>query len=152
LRRRSLLLPLLPLLTAIALTGAVSVAGAPAVQAGSSDAAYLVERINAVRDERGLAPLQVRNDLSRHARQHSGSMSRRRTLFHTASFRVVCCWSSIAENVAAAGTARGVHRALMGSAPHRANILDPDLRGIGIGVERDGGKLWVTQVFRAPGR
>lgn len=141
---------LLALLTAIALTGPVSLLGAPAVEAKTSTASYLVARINAVRAQHGLGPLQVRPDLARHARAHSASMSRQQNLFHTASFRVLCCWSSISENVAVNRTARAAHRSLMSSAPHRANILDPSKRAVGVGVVRAGGMLWVTQVFRAP--
>lgn len=147
---------LVSLVGAVALT--VAVGGAPAVQAdssadasvASSSEAFLVERINAVREQHGLSTLRVKPDLASHARAHSALMSRQHTLVHTLSFRVLCCWSSIAENIAYNGSARGAHRALMNSAPHRANILDPDMRGIGVGVERVGGILWVTEVFRQP--
>ncbi len=118
--------------------------------AESDAASYLVRRINAVRADHGLAPLRVRADLSRHARAHSAAMARGRTLFHTADFRVICCWSSIAENVAYNRTARGAHRSLMASPGHRANILDRSKRSVGVGVVRSGGVFWVTQVFRRP--
>ena len=38
----------------------------------------------------------------------------------------------------------------MGSAPHRANILNPRMRQVGVGVRGAGGQLWVTEIFRKP--
>ena len=111
---------------------------------------YLVYRINQARSNHGLAPLRVSSDLSSYARAHSASMLRQRTLFHTSNFTVLCCWSSISENVGYDTSARGVHHALMNSAPHRANILDPTKKAVGVGIARENGMLWVTQIFRRP--
>jgi hypothetical protein len=38
----------------------------------------------------------------------------------------------------------------MHSAPHRANILDPRMRQVGVGIVKRDGALWVTEVFRDP--
>lgn len=141
---------LLSLLTAIALSAPLVAAGPTAAAADTTPAAYLVQRINNARVNHGLAPLRVSADLSGYARSHSASMSGRRTLFHTSDFRVLCCWSSISENVAYDVTARAAHRALMHSPHHRANILDPSKRAVGVGVVRSGGLLWVTELFRRP--
>jgi uncharacterized protein YkwD len=35
----------------------------------------------------------------------------------------------------------------MDSPPHRANILSPDYRVTGLGIYRDGQRIWATQVF-----
>lgn len=59
-------------------------------------------------------------------------------------------WRSLAENVGYGGDEQSVHRALMNSSGHRANILDPRFTQIGIGVAWSGGRVWVTQVFREP--
>lgn len=143
---------LLSLLTAIALSAPVVAVGpfTASATASTSPAAYLVQRMNAARTDRGLAPLRVSADLSGYARAHSASMSGTRTLFHTGDFRVVCCWASISENIAYDDTARDAYRALMRSPAHRANILDPTKRAVGVGVVRSGGMLWITQIFRRP--
>ena len=144
---------LLSLLTAIALSGSLVAAGptpASALVAGTSPAEYLVQRINSARADHGLRPLRVSADLAGYARAHSASMSGSRTLFHTSDFRVLCCWSAISENVAYDDTARAAHQALMRSPHHRANILDPSKRSLGVGVVRSGGSLWITQLFRRP--
>jgi uncharacterized protein YkwD len=52
------------------------------------------------------------------------------------------------ENLALAPTLQSAHTGLMNSEGHRANILDPDFRRVGIGVIDNGyyGKMFV-QVF-----
>jgi len=141
---------MLSLFTAIALTAPVAAVGAPTAQAGTSAAENLVQRINDARAQHGLSPLRVSSDLSGYARQHSAAMLGRRSLFHTASFGMMCCWSAISENIAYENSTRRVHRALMNSAPHRANILDSTKRAVGVGIVRADGMIWVTQVFRRP--
>lgn len=52
------------------------------------------------------------------------------------------------ENVAHAPDARSAHRALWASPSHRANLLDPEFRRVGLGVARDRNQsLWVVQLF-----
>jgi uncharacterized protein YkwD len=54
-----------------------------------------------------------------------------------------------AENVAYGRNAslRRLHDGLMRSSGHRRNILNPELREVGVGIVRDGEELFVTQVF-----
>jgi len=56
-----------------------------------------------------------------------------------------------AENLVRAASSPRAHTRLMGSPAHRANILDPELTHVGIGVRRDDrdGELVVTQIFVA---
>lgn len=140
---------LLSMLTVVSLTGSVGLTSAPA-GATTTREARLVARINAARAEHGLAPLRVRAGLTRYARQHSAAMSRQGYLFHTSDFTVLCCWSVIGENVAVGLGVNQVHRGLMSSAPHRANILHPAMRAVGVGAVKRGDRIWVTQVFKRP--
>jgi uncharacterized protein YkwD len=140
---------LLSLLTAVSLTGPVGLTSSQAA-ANTTREARLVASINAARADHGLRPLKMREGLTRYARGHSAAMSRQGQLFHTSDFTVLCCWSAIAENVAVNFGVKRVHRSLMASAPHRANILHPAMRAVGVGVVKRDGRLWVTQVFRAP--
>ena len=55
--------------------------------------------------------------------------------------------STWGENVAAAGTLRRVRTLWMGSGGHRANVLNPRFRRVGIGVVRARGLMWVTAIF-----
>ena len=54
-----------------------------------------------------------------------------------------------AENLARSTTPSRAHQTLMESPSHRANILDPSLTHVGIGVARQNGELVVTQIFVA---
>ena len=128
---------------------AVSVlVGAPAASAGTTESA-LVTKINAARAAAGLPAVSVRGDLVAAARRHSGAMAGRNALYHS-SLAGLCCFRSLAENVGVGATPAVVHLAFMGSSGHRANILNPAMRHVGVGVVSSGGQLWVTEIFRAP--
>lgn len=112
--------------------------------------------INQERTSRGLDALKLEQKLNSAAEEHSQWMLETNTFSHTgengsspgqrmrdAGFTFSGSWAS-AENVAwqsergASGIADDVadlHRALMNSPGHRANILNPDLVYVGIGIE-----------------
>ena len=139
------------LLLSFGLASALSVsllAGTPASAATTVELAF-VTKINAERKLRGLRALPPRSYLTTKAHQHSAAMARRGRLYHS-NLSNICCFRAVAENVGVGYTVAGVHRALMGSSAHRANILDRRWRGVGVGVVKSGGRLWVTQIFRQP--
>lgn len=148
----------LPLFAALSLSATALLGGPPAEAAASASTtssastteARFVARVNAVRTQHGLARLRMRAGLMTYAQRHSATMSRSRTLFHAGVPAELCCRSSVSENVGTGGTVRGLHRAFMSSPAHRANLLDPRKRGVGVGVVRVGGRIWVTEVFRHP--
>lgn len=144
---RSALLSLL--LTAAFAAGAALVGSAPA-EATTTREARMLEKINYARASHGLRPLRLSADLSAAARTHSTSMANSSLLFHTPTLTSLCCWRAIAENVGYGSSVWDVHRALMHSAPHRANILDSRMRQVGIGIIVRNGNLWVTEIFRQP--
>jgi uncharacterized protein YkwD len=96
--------------------------------------------MNAVRTSRGLAPLKVDVSLVRAARGHSADMLRRQYFAH----------GSVASRAKAAGargplygedlawttglTAQWVVNAWLNSASHRAVLLRPGFRRVGIGI------------------
>jgi hypothetical protein len=139
--------PALALLAALTLTVSL-VGGAPAASASSVEAVF-VTKANAARAAAGLPLLSVRSDLASAARRHSGAMAAKGALFHS-SLSGICCFRSLSENVGVGASAGAVHAAFLGSSRHRANILDPATRHIGVGVVSSGGTLWVTEIFRAP--
>lgn len=141
---------LLCLLTVVVLATSTALVGVSPASATTTREARLLARINTARANHGLPPLRSSPDLMSAARGHTVSMAGARTLFHTASFTSLCCWAVIGENVGYGFTVRGVHRQFMRSAPHRANVLDPRMRQVGVGVVERNGMLWVTEVFRDP--
>ncbi len=132
----------------------------------------MLDLINAERTSRGLNPLRLELRLNDAAEDHSRWMINADKFSHTgvggssptermrdANFDLSGNWRT-AENIAwqsvrgAPGLADDVinlHDALMNSAGHRANILNPALEVIGIGIERGDYKGWdglfVTQNF-----
>ncbi len=138
------------LLTAL-LVGGLSVSlitGTPASAATTYERA-MYTKINASRVHHGLRPLYFAPDLTTIAHRHSAAMASKRRLYHSDLSRV-CCYRSVGENVGYGGTTYIVHRALMNSAGHRANILSSKWTGVGVGVVKSGGYLWVTEIFRQP--
>lgn len=115
-----------------------------------------IRLVNVERSNRGLATLTERFDIRDVAYAWSTSMSRTDVLAHNPQFSSqICCWQRVSENV---GVSRGrtdwseavasLHRALMESPGHRSNVLQADVREIGVGVWYDGYAMWVTQNFR----
>ena len=131
--------------TALAVSALV---GVPTASAGTTESA-LVTKINAARAAAGLPAVSVSGDLVAAARRHSGAMAGRAALYHS-SLAGICCFRALAENVGVGTTSAVVHVAFMGSSGHRANILNPAMRQVGVGVVSSGGQLWVTEIFRAP--
>ncbi len=111
----------------------------------------LICSLNDARRSEGLPPLRVNSDLTRVARAHSVVMGNRSHLHHNPNLAGdVTNWRVVGENVGRGPSAGALHRALMNSPGHRANILHTRYTDVGIGVERRGSTLWITQVFRLP--
>ena len=107
--------------------------------------------LNAQRDRYGLAPLKLNRRLSTAARRHARDMVRRDYFAHdslgggtfldrirkTGYLRGARSWS-VGENLAWGSGGRSAPRAItamwMDSAGHRANILSPSFREVGIGL------------------
>ncbi|WP_420585246.1 CAP domain-containing protein [Ruegeria sp.] len=130
--------------------------------------------INEERVSRGLVPLQLETQLNASSEDHSAWMLGTDTFSHTgeggssatermrdAGFDFTGSWRS-GENIAwqsergaegASDDVEQLHQSLMNSPGHRANILNPDFRYIGIGIEEGDYNGWdavmVTQNFAA---
>jgi uncharacterized protein YkwD len=146
---RPAVLTLTTALLSVTLLGA-TLAASPGAAATSTREAKLIAKINHARANHGLRALRPKPGLMRYAGQHSADMAARHSLYPTTNFGVVCCWSEIGENIAYNSTVRRVHRAFMGSPGHRANILNPHFRRVGVGIVKRGGVLWVTEIFTKP--
>ncbi len=119
---------------------------------------------NASRSEHGLAPLQWNGSLNLAASEHSNEMLALNYFSHTsptpgrtdASTRVRAAGanpSRVAENIFQAdgyplsSIAQVTVDSWLRSPGHRANILDPQVTHIGIGMAQKGGQISVTQLF-----
>lgn len=137
------------LIAALLLPFAARPAGA-AVDGGAES--RFVQLINQARAQAGLPALSVRSDLVAVARRHSARMADADDLHHNPGLAgEVSGWQKLGENVGRGPTVDAIHGAFMDSPGHRANILSADFTEVGVGVEvRDGGRIWVTEVFRLP--
>lgn len=110
----------------------------------------MLELVNQVRAENNLPPLKRNADLDRSARAHARDVHDDRYFYHDTYDRIqgrlayICSWSeriglyypgtAEGENVAGGfDTPEEAMQAWMGSSGHRANLLNPAFREIGIG-------------------
>jgi hypothetical protein len=116
-----------------------------------ASAGSIVAAVNSARASAGRRPLAFRSDLSAVAYRWSQHMASTNTLQHNPSLtRQVSGWRWVGENVGYGPSWGAVETAFMNSPAHRSNILDRDYTQIGVAVVVRNGRVWVTQVFRAP--
>ena len=137
---------------------------APAPEGASSNVTKsLVRLTNAERSSAGVPALRADSRLMQAAQLHAEQMARRGRLEHVLSRaqyprpedRLAAAgyqWSAYAENIAMGqNSAAAAMDSWMRSSGHRANILDPGVTEIGIGLARDsGGRPYYVQVFGKP--
>ena len=115
-------------------------AGAAQARVSTGPEASLLTTINAVRKSRGLAPLRIDYRLTRAARGHSADMMRRQYFAHGSvaarAVRVGARGPTFGENLAwSTGiTAQWVVDQWLASPSHRAVLLRPGFRRVGIGM------------------
>lgn len=107
---------------------------------------------NAQRDRHDRPELRTQDCVQRFARDQARRMARQELMFHQDLGPIVrrCGLSTVGENVASGfDTGRSVvNRGWMHSEGHRANILDPRFRLMGIGARQGRDGTWyVAQVF-----
>jgi hypothetical protein len=116
----------------------------------------LLNSANRERVSRGLPALRWDDALAAAARDHAQRMAQSNALSHQFSGepslkdrtrQAGAHYSVIAENVAEGPSPGVIHSQWMNSAPHRANLLDPELNAIGIAVVRSGDMLFAVQDF-----
>lgn len=134
------------------------------VSAQSSDAAQLLARINTLRTQNGLLPLDVSSLLTTSAQRHSDDMAQTGNIDHTGSDG-----STIDSRIRATGYGHWRNFGLWGeniyggqmadvdaawnfwinSQVHRANLLNPRYREVGLGVGKSDNGTYYTLNFGA---
>jgi len=125
-------------------------------QGPSSAERILLDSVNAERKAQGIPALAWDDALAVAARSHAAEMARRNSVAHVLpdepslparATRAGVRFSWLSENVVSAGTVDNAHAQFVKSPAHRANILDPDMDRIGIGVAQRGGQVFVVEDF-----
>jgi Cysteine-rich secretory protein family len=103
-----------------------------------------------------LPPLKWDTALAEAAQQHAQRLAQQNTLSHqlpgepdlvARAARAGAHFSAIAENIAVAPGTAEIHAEWMASAPHRANLLDPNLDSVGIAISQRGGRFFAVEDF-----
>jgi len=115
---------------------------------------------NRERAAQGLSPLRWNSVLAAAAQQHALRMARENTLSHQlpgeAGLKQRIAqhgghFASMAENIAEGPSAATIHEEWMKSPPHRANLMDPQLDSVGVGVAERNGILFAVEDFSLAG-
>ena len=134
----------------------------PRTDAGVADPqgeAHLLVLVNDARLRAGVAPLVRDPVLDAVARAHSAEMLRLGYFEHVspvagapeARVQAAGYWGErVAENIAYAPTVDEAHLGLMASIHHRANVVEPQMARVGIGIVATPEGYMVTQAFASP--
>jgi len=116
----------------------------------------LLHRVNDARAQVGASPLITTSELIAAARQHAREMLLHEKISHQfpgeADLKqrlaeMNAHFDKAGENVAADFSPENAQDSLMGSPGHRANLLNPAFNAVGIGIAREGSRLYVVQDF-----
>jgi hypothetical protein len=127
-----------------------------AAMAQESPEQQVMDLANADRVQQGLSPLKWDPALAQAAEEHAQLMAQQPALSHqypgepdlvARAGAAGSHFRSIAENVALASSPRALEQEWMNSAPHRANILDPRMNTVGIGLVRKGVNYYAVEDF-----
>ena len=111
--------------------------------------------INNERTAAGLVPLALRDDLNAFASAHAKAMAEHGEIYHSDEFFTAATKRRfgarrVGENVARHSALQAAHLLLMDSPGHRANILDPGFRVVGLASWTNSGRFFVSQNFIEP--
>lgn len=121
-----------------------------------SERASLLSMINEARAAQGVSPLAGDPRLDAVAEGHSLDMATHHFFSHSSpnsgapgdrAAAAGLAFRSLAENIAMNQSVTAAHRALLQSPGHRANLLNGDLRRVGLGIVRASDGIYVTQLF-----
>ena len=118
----------------------------------------MIAMINESRAREGLPSLAANAKLREGALAHSQDMSANNFFSHTSPTRggfstrlkaINLQTAGAGENIALFGTITKADAALLGSAPHRANIMSKTYNSVGIGIvwNKQKGAYYITQWF-----
>lgn len=139
-----------------AVLSAIALGASAGFASPSSPEQRLLHLLNQERATAGLAQLTWDDHLAQAARPHSELLAKHGALSHMFAGEQPLLqragaagarFNSVAENVAYAPEVDLVHKSLMESPPHRANILNRDYNAVGIGIVERDGELYVTEDF-----
>jgi cell division septation protein DedD len=117
--------------------------------AASNPAQAFLDKINALRASKGVAPLQMNAAVTTFAAGWTQHMVSTDTLAHNPNLASAPNdWTVVGENVGDGVSVDAIFDGFSNSAHHYANMVDPRFNIVGISVMTDsGGRLWTTHDF-----
>ena len=123
-------------------------AGQTAQAADPGAEADLANRVNILRNQHGLGGVTTHSVLTAKAEAWAQHMADTGCLCHSnLPDGVTVGWSKLGENIGRGPDLTSIHNALIGSAPHYANMVDPAFHWIGVGIAYGNGQMYVAEVF-----
>lgn len=131
-------------------------AALPSITEDSAAESELLTLANQSRQNAGLPPLRMNQNLMDAARAHARLMIQQRQLSHQFDgepnllkrlHATGVPLNSVGENVAYNASAEKAFNAFMNSPPHRSNLLDPDFNAVAFVAIWSDGQLYVVQDF-----
>jgi uncharacterized YkwD family protein len=124
----------------------------------TADEKQMLDLVNQERAKQGIAPLKINADLEKLARMKAQDMIDKNYFSHQSPTygspfdmmnKYGVKYNTAGENIAGNSSVQAAHTALMNSAGHRQNILNPNFTEVGIGIVDGGpyGKMFV-QMFK----
>lgn len=119
----------------------------------------LLEDANRDRAAQGKPPLTLNPALTAAAQKHADMMAEQNILSHDLPGEAGLApraaaagahFSSIAENIAVSDALHRIHESWIQSAPHNANLMNPEFTIVGIGIAKHGGKIFAVEDFATP--
>lgn len=142
---------LVPVTLFLALAALIGGAPSAAARTPADFEASVHTATNAVRLDHDLGTLRKKSCVDRFANRQAKKMAAKDDMFHQDLQPILdtCGLSQVGENVAFGFTKTGaLLKAWMDSAGHRANILKPEYRQLGVGARKsDDGVWYFAQVF-----
>lgn len=114
----------------------------------SSGQSAVQNELNADRRAHGRSALRSHATLNKKAQAWAERLARENRLYHsTLSSGAPSCWRSLGENVGYGSSVAAVQNAFMASAGHKANVLKSTWNWVGVGMARNGTRVFTVQVF-----
>ena len=105
--------------------------------------------LNQERSQAGVTELKIDENAQQKAQAWASKLAAEQHLSHSnVAAGINGTWRRLGENVATGSSIESLHHTLMGSAGHRAQLLDGRFTHVGIGIARGAdGRLYTAQVF-----
>lgn len=114
----------------------------------NADQTKAVNALNASRATAGAPKLNTHQQAQAKAQAWANKLARDNRLSHSKlTDGISGCWRNLGENVGYGGSIQAVQNQFMASSGHRNNVVSRTWNGVGVGVAKNGNRVFVVQVF-----